>query len=115
MNRQTALRALLLTSCVASLLAVLVLAVFYTTPLSYAYCLAREDSWLAAKTEAELDRRMFAFYTKRSIEPSESMWANSYPLKPSERMIQYLVFSKDPLDVVFDGQSRVVAAFTSYE
>jgi hypothetical protein len=87
----------------------------YTTPLSYLYCLARENSWLAAKTEAQLDSRMWAFYTKRSIAPSNSMWGWSYTLKPDERMVQYLIFDKEPLDVVFDRQSRVVVAFTSYE
>lgn len=90
-------------------------ALCYSTPLSYLYCLAREKSWSAAKTEAELDRRMWAFYSKRSIAPSNSSWGWSYTLKPDERMIQYLIFSKEPLDVVLDGQSRIVAIFTSYE
>ncbi len=58
---------------------------------------------------------MWAFYSKRSIAPSNSMWGRDYVLKPDERMIQYLIFSKEPLDVVFDRESRVVAAFTSYE
>lgn len=91
------------------------IALCYYTSLSYVYCLAREKSWLAAKTEAELDGRMWTFYTKRSIAPSNSMWGRSYALKPDERMIQYLIFGKEPLDVVFDRESRVVAAFTSYE
>jgi len=92
-----------------------VIALCYATPLSYFYCLTREESWLAANTEAELDRRMCAFYTKRSIAPSNSMWGGDYALKPGERMVQYLIFAKEPLDVVFDSQSRVVTAFTSYE
>ena len=58
---------------------------------------------------------MRAFYTKQAIVPSNSMWGSTYTLKPGERMIQYLVFAKEPLDVVFDRESRVVAAFTSYE
>ena len=87
----------------------------YGTPLSYFYCLAREKSWLSAKTEAELDGSMCAFYTKRSIAPSNSMWGSGYALKPDERMIQYLIFAKEPLDVVLDRESRIVAAFTSYE
>jgi hypothetical protein len=91
------------------------IALCYATPLSYLYCLAREKSWLAAKTEADLDRRMGAFYTKRAIAPSNSMWGSSYVLGPEERMIQYRVFAKEPLDVVLDRESRIVVAFTSYE
>jgi hypothetical protein len=93
----------------------MVIALCYGTPLSYFYCLAREKAWLAAKTESELDRRMWAFYSKRPILPSNSMWGDNYVLQPGERMVQYLVFGKEPLDVVLDGESRVVAAFTSYE
>ena len=91
------------------------IALCYGTPLSYLYCLARENSWLAAKTEAQLDHRMWTFYTKRSIAPSNSMWGRDYVLKPDERMIQYLVFAKEPFDVVLDRESNVVVAFTSYE
>jgi hypothetical protein len=92
-----------------------IVALCYTTPLSYLYCCARENSWLAAKTESDLDRRILAFYTKQPIAPSNSMWGWDYTLKPDERMVQYLIFAKEPLDVVFDRDSRVVAAFTSYE
>lgn len=81
----------------------------------YFYCLARESSWLAARTETELDGRMVVFYSKRQIIPAESMWGNRYQLRPGERMIQYLVLYKEPFDVVFDGQGHVVTAFTSYE
>lgn len=87
----------------------------YSTPLSYLYCLAREGSWMAARTEAELDDRMGAFYTKQSISPKDSLWGKIYHLKPGERMVQYLIFGKEPLDVVFDRHSRVVIVFTSYE
>ncbi len=87
----------------------------YGRAIPYFYCLARESSWLQAKTEAELDRKMFMFYSKRPIAPSESMWGRRYDLKPGERMIQYLVFYCEPYDVVFDSESRIIEAFTSYE
>jgi len=32
------------------------------------------------------------------------MWGRDYVLKPDERMIQYLIFAKEPLDVVFDSK-----------
>ena len=98
-----------------ALVAIIALALLYATPFSYWYCLERQESWLASKTETELDRRMFAFYTKRSISPSESSRGRDYVLRPNERMVQYLVFGKEPFDVVFDSGSSVVAAFTSYE
>ena len=87
------------------------IALCYFTPLSYLYCLARQKSWTTAKTEAQLDRRMAAFYTKQSI--SLPMWG--HVPKPGERRIRYLIFSKEPFDVVLDNKSRIVAAFSSYE
>ncbi len=91
------------------------IALCFFTPLSYFYCLAREGSWMKAKSEAELDARIGAFHTKRSITPKDSLWGKSHSLKPGERMVQYLIFGKEPLDVVYDRQSRVVVVFTSYE
>ncbi|HEX7861113.1 MAG TPA: hypothetical protein VF773_12340 [Verrucomicrobiae bacterium] len=91
------------------------IAILYTTPLSYMYCLLREESWMAAKTEAQLDRRVFAFYTKQRIPPKDSSWGWNYVLKRGERMIQYMIFGKEPFDVVLDEKSQVVAAVTSYE
>ena len=108
-------RLIAISGCAVVLLVGAFVALCYATPLSYIYCLAREKSWLAAKTEAELDGRMWALCTKRPLAPSDSMWGRSYVLKPDERMIQYLIFAKEPLDVVIDRESRVVAAFTSYE
>jgi hypothetical protein len=112
---QRRMRFIILSAGAGVLLVGAAIALCYTTPLSYFYCLTREKSWLAAKTEAELDRRMWAFYTKRPIAPSHSMWGSSYVLGPEERMVQYLVFAKEPLDVVLDRESRIVVAFTSYE
>ena len=109
------MRKILLVAAIVVGLGILTVVLCYTTPLSYIYCTLRENSWLAAKTEAQLDRRMLAFYTKHSIPPSASGWGHDYVLQPGQRMTQYLVFSKEPFDVVFDSQSRVVAAFTSYE
>jgi hypothetical protein len=108
-------RRFLLTGAMIVIAAAVAVPLFYATPLSYLYCLVRQNSWHAAKTEVELDHRMLAFYTKHNISPSESMWGSGYILKPDERMVQYLVFGKEPFDVVFDAQSRVVVAFTSYE
>jgi membrane protein YdbS with pleckstrin-like domain len=95
--------------------ALLAVAVLYFTPFTYLYCLAAQDSWLAAKTERELDGRIGVFHTKHTITPTQSMWGHTYSLGPGERMVQYLIFGKEPLDVVFDTESRVVVAFTSYE
>ena len=94
---------------------ILGIVVLWACPLSYFYCLAFESSWLAARTEAELEQRIHAFYRKHTIAPSQSMWGHQYSLRPGERMIQYLIFGKEPLDVVFDSEARVVTIFTSYE
>jgi hypothetical protein len=109
------IQSILIVSCSGVLLMTIPLALCFFTPVSYLYCLAREGSWMKARSETELDARMGAFYTKHSINPKDSLWGRNYSLKPGERMVQYLIFGKEPLDVVFDRQSRVVIIFTSYE
>jgi len=58
----------------------------------------------ANKFHREFNRLLFQTGSKRSIAPSNSMWGRDYVLKPDERMIQYLIFAKEPLDVVFDSK-----------
>ena len=99
----------------ATFVVLLAAALLWLMPFSYLYCLAAQDSWLAAKTERELDGRIRVYYTKNSIVPKQSMWGWHYSLRPGERMVQYLIFGKEPLDVVFDSDSHVIVAFTSYE
>ncbi len=84
-------------------------------PLSYLYCLAREDSWLAAKTEREMEQRLVTFYSKRQIDPAESGWGKAHRLQEGHEMIQYLILGNCPLDVVYSEQGAVVAIYTSYE
>ncbi|MCE9608972.1 MAG: hypothetical protein K8R23_01970 [Chthoniobacter sp.] len=108
-------RRLIIFSGVVVLLPLVCIGILYTTGLSYLYCCFRERQWLASTNEAQLDNRVAAFYTKRAISPSESMWGRHYSLKPGERMVQYLIFGKEPLDAVFDSGSRVVCIYTSYE
>ena len=87
----------------------------YVTPLSYLYCLSREDSWQKATTESDMESRLLAFYTKSSITPGESSWGRNHVLASGQRMTRYMIFSKEPLDVVYNGDGSVDAIYTSYE
>ena len=101
--------------CLAVILPAAFLALRIVQGLPYLYCCAQESSWLAAKDEADLDGRMRVFHTKHGISPSASSWGRGHELRPGERMVRYLVFGLEPLDAVFDRDTRVVAIYTSYE
>lgn len=88
---------------------------FYTTPLSYLYCLAREDSWMQAKTRGEMQERLIGFYSESPITPEVPGWGIGRPLKEGESMIRYLILGKEPLDVVYSESGDVVAIYRSYE
>ena len=105
-------RALIL---VASAFGVICLALLYFTPASYLYCLARESAWIECKSKNELERSLLCFYTSRQISSKDSMWGRDYEFRKGERMVQYLIFSKEPLDVVYDEENKVIRMFTSYE
>lgn len=99
----------------AALIFGVVIGALYSTPLSYLYCLAREEAWLNATNQNQLERSLFAFYSKRQIAPSDSMWGNEHVFDPGQYMIQYLIFAKEPLDVVFSEDGSIDAIYTSYE
>ena len=92
-----------------------VILALYVTPLSYLYCLARESAWLRATNERQLERSLFAFYSKKEISPSASLWGKEHILQAGQHMTQYLIFGKEPLDVVFFADGSIDAIYTSYE
>ena len=92
-----------------------VVALLYATSLSYFYCLAREGSWLRATNEVDLERRLIGFYSKMRIDPSESMWGVDHVLQIDQVMVQYMIFGKEPLDVVYFKDGTIEAIYTSYE
>ena len=82
----------------------------------YAYARYLESQWKPAKvkTRAELERHLH-LYSTRTIPPKESVWGFDYALRKDERMVRYLILWSQPLDVVYDGEDRVVKIYTSYE
>ena len=93
----------------------LALGVMHTMPISYLYCLAREDAWIAAKTEGELVASLPIFRSEMEITPKVAGWGMNHQMEDGDRMIRYLIFGKEPLDVVYASDGRVEAVYTSYE
>lgn len=56
-----------------------------------------------------------SLYSQREIQPSQSDWGRDYQLKPGERMIQYMLLYRAPLDVVYTTNDTIAAIYTSYE
>lgn len=99
-------------------LAVLVafgITVLYATGLSYIYCSLREGSWKKATNERDLESRLFAFYSKNSILPEQSYMGRDHVITSGQRMTRYLIFDKEPLDIVYNEDGSVVGFYVSYE
>jgi hypothetical protein len=86
----------------------------YTTSLSYPYCLAMESQWMRAKTQHELECRLFAFYQCCRIDPDLTVWRKDPP-QEGQSTFRYLIFGKERLDVVVADDGSLVAMFTAYE
>jgi hypothetical protein len=86
----------------------------YQTSLSYPYCLVMESQWAKARTQHELESRLFAFYRCFRIDPDMTVWKNDPP-KEGQRILRYLIFGKERLDVVVADDGSLVAMFTAYE
>jgi len=100
---------------ICGVIVMLTMGVVHTMPVSYLYCLMREEAWLAAKTEEELVASLPVFRSEREISPEVPGWGGNHRLRAGDRMIRYLIFGKEPLDVVYASDGRVDAVYTSYE
>jgi hypothetical protein len=87
----------------------------HATSLSYFYCSFRENSWKQAVNEEDLESRLFAFYSKFQIEPANSYMGRDHVLKPGQIMTRYMIFNKEPLDVVYNADMTMDAFYPSYE
>ena len=87
----------------------------YATSLSYVYCCFRHPSWQKATNERDLEGRLFAFYSKLPIDPANSYVGRDHVLQLGQRMTRYLIFDKEPLDVVYTADDAVVAVYPSYD
>jgi uncharacterized membrane protein len=83
---------------------------------SYYWALHLESKWSAAKPTTRVQLESFlSLYSQREIQPSQSDWGRDYQLKPGERMIQYMLLYRAPLDVVYTTNDTIAAIYTSYE
>jgi hypothetical protein len=82
----------------------------------YLWALHLEAKWYPAKptTKAQLES-FLSLYSQREIQTSQSMWGRDYQLQSGERMIQYRLLYRAPLDVVYTTNDTIVAIYTSYE
>jgi hypothetical protein len=94
---------------------ILAMGVMHTMPVSYLYCLARENVWMMAKTESELEASLPIFRSEMEITPKVPGAGSNHQLQEGDRMIRYLIFGKEPLDVVYSSDGTVDAMYTSYE
>lgn len=100
---------------VLAVLAAVGIAILYATDLSYIYCSLRERSWEKAINEEDLEARLIAFYTKSEILPVQSYMGRDHVLAPGQRMTRYLIFDKEPLDIVYDKDGTIAGFYVSYE
>ncbi len=83
---------------------------------AYIYAGYLESKWVAASPQTQSDlEKVLNLYSKHSIDPKDSMWGYDYVLKNDEKMIQYLILWKAPLDVVYNRNDEIKRIFTSYE
>ncbi|MEO5715363.1 MAG: hypothetical protein ABIT37_17930 [Luteolibacter sp.] len=75
-----------------------------------------EAKWTAAhpKTRVEMESYL-SLCTMREIQPAQSGWGRNHPMQDGDKMIQYLLFWTQPLEVVYDKNDRMIASYTSYE
>jgi hypothetical protein len=53
-------------------------------------------------------------YTAREIDMTDSAWGHGTELEAGEYCRQYLILGREPIDVVYDEEDRVVHIFPSF-
>lgn len=82
----------------------------------YFWALHLEAKWSAANPTTKTQLESFlTLYSQREIRTSQSMWGHNHQLELGERMIQYRLLYRAPLDVVYTTNDSIVAIYTSYE
>jgi len=82
----------------------------------YFWALHLESKWSPAHptNRAQLESYL-SLYSQREIATPQSLWGHNYQLQAGERMIQYRLLYRAPLDVVYTTNDTIVAIYTSYE
>lgn len=83
---------------------------------AYLWAAHLESKWAPAepKNRAELEG-FLSLYSQREIQPAQSGWGSDHELQPGERMVQYRLLYRAPLDVVYTTNDTIAAIYTSYE
>ena len=58
---------------------------------------------------------LLIFYRSRRISIKESAWGKAIKLQPGQYCQQYQILRKEPIDIVYDHDGRVVHMLSSYE
>ena len=69
---------------------------------------------MKAKTRPELEARLVAFYTCGRIDPALTIWSRNPP-QNGQTVFRYLIFAKEPLDVMVADDGTITDMFTAYE
>jgi hypothetical protein len=105
-----------ITSGIVGLLFLLAFGISVVQFAPYAWALHLESKWTQAQpsTKAQLES-LLSLYSQHDIQPTQSLWGHDHELHSGERMVQYLLLWREPLDVVYSTNDRIVAIYTSYE
>jgi len=75
-----------------------------------------ESKWTAAHPQSRTEMEFhLSLYSMREIHPAQSGWGSNHSMQPGDKMIQYLLFWTQPLEVVYDKDDQLIATYTSYE
>lgn len=82
----------------------------------YLWACYLESQWKSAnpQTREEMESHL-SLYKAKEILPTESSWGKYHTLRDGDKMIQYMILWSAPLDVVYDQENKLIAAYTSYE
>ena len=91
-------------------------AFFLAACLPYFWALHLESKWVPAhpKNRAEMESHL-SLYSMREIQPAQSGWGSKHEMHEGDKMVQYMIFWSQPLEVVYDKGDRMIASYTSYE
>jgi hypothetical protein len=91
----------------------ILLFLLYSTGLSYYWCSFFFDYWAGAKDRSQLERRMFAFYERRSNAPQDE--TEDLQDDDAYRIVEYVIFSKEVIEVHEEVDGTIINVIPVFE
>ena len=90
--------------------------IFFPSLITYPVAIYQYEKLVEANPQVKntVEKSLF-LYRSQTIDIKDSLWGKATTLKDGEYCQQYLILNREPIDVIYDSEERVLRIFSSFE